>query len=250
MTRLASIVIPTLHEGGAVESLRRLTGHLEGLTGRRFEIIVVDDSREESYRDELRRFAAELRGNCTVHVLRGERRGKGDANRMGALASNGDIVFTMDADLTVPLAHIEEFLAVLDAGEADVVIAERQMARNLDRPLRFVVSRSLFVLQRVFIFPHERFLDTQCGFKAYRGDFLRDVARRQVVKGGMCDIEYVFAARAQGRAVARVRVVPTPERRESRIRVWRAMMTDPLDLVRIRAHGLCGHYGRADRPLA
>lgn len=244
--RRISIVIPTLRERDIAQALGRLTAYLERLRGRNFEIVVVDDSPEESFRAEVKSFADCLRGNSTLRVLAGKRRGKGDANRIGVLASSGDIVFTIDADLPVPLQHIDEFLGLLEVGAADVVTAERPMAHNLDQPLRFILSRGLFVLQRVFVFPSDRFLDTQCGFKAYRGDLIRRIAKRQVVQGGMCDVEYLYAARAQGMKVARVRVVPNPERRESRIRVWRCMVTDPFDLARILMRGLQGRYGPGD----
>jgi dolichyl-phosphate beta-glucosyltransferase len=240
--RLVSFVIPTLREDALDETLDRLTDHLTTIAGYRFEVLLVDDS-PEPYRDAIRRYVARhTLSNSTVRLLEGSGNGKGAANKLGVLASSGDVVFTIDADLPVPLTHVEEFLRVLEAPSVDVCIAERPLARNLNDPVRFVLSRGLFVLARVFVFQSTEFLDTQCGFKAYRGDLIRSIVRRQVVDGGMCDIEYLYAAVARGASIAKQPVTPNPEARPSKINVWKCLVTDPVALARVKVRGLRGQY--------
>jgi hypothetical protein len=168
-----------------------------------------------------------------VRVLEGPHAGKGAAVRRGVLESRGDIVFTMDADLPVPLEHVGQFIRFLNEG-ADVVIAERPLDRDFDSLLRYAVSRSLLVIQRTLVFHSTEFKDTQCGFKAFRGDFARSIARGQLVDGGMYDLEYLSDARRLGAKIVTVPVIPNPEVRESRIDVWRCLRTDWIDVVRIR----------------
>jgi dolichyl-phosphate beta-glucosyltransferase len=253
--RRVSIVIPTFKEDGIEAAVERLVSYASTLPDTVFELLLVDDSPED-YRAAIRlyietREAGEKRkrGNepadpraTRVRLVLGEGRGKGAAIKQGVLASTGEFVFTMDADLPVPLEHIGEFLQRLSEPGVDAVIAERPFRRNLSAPVRFVLSRGLFLFQRGLVFQSTEFRDTQCGFKAFRGDVLRALARRQIVDGGMYDIEYLYMAKLEGRHVAKVNVVPNEETRESKIRVLKSLLLDPLDLVRVKLHGMSGKY--------
>ena len=241
---LVSFVVPTLRENALADALTRLSERLVTFPRYTFEILLTDDS-PESYKQALDEAAsahnARFAPQVTARRVDGPRRGKGGAIRAGVLASQGELVFTMDADLPVPLENIERFLSLFEAGN-DVMVAERPMSRNASEPVRFVASRALFVLQWAVVFQAWLFADTQCGFKAFRGSLARTLASRQVVEGGMVDIEYLYAAVRSGARIARVPVIPNPETRESRINVKRALWQDPVDLVRIKLGGLLGRY--------
>jgi dolichyl-phosphate beta-glucosyltransferase len=254
--RSVSIIVPTFRERQLAEQLRELVEHLGTIAHRRFELIVIDDS-PDAERDDARvavRAASSLAPNVTATLHAGARTGKGAAVRLGVLAARGDVVFEIDADLPVPLHHVEDFAARVDAG-ADIVIAERPVARNVASPVRFALSRALYLLQRAVVFgggwgSATAFRDTQCGFKAFRRDVARAIAAVQIVDGGMYDIEYLYAARGAGLRVDAVPVVPRPERRRSTIDLRRALLIDARDLARIRAAGARGRYreiARVDR---
>jgi glycosyltransferase involved in cell wall biosynthesis len=241
--RLVSIVLPTLKEDGIAASLDALAAHVAEL-GDAFELLVVDDSPDDYKRrieDYIAAHQARLAPRVTVRLVAGPRRGKGAAVREGVLASRGDVVFTMDADLPVPLENIARFLALIDDG-ADVIVGERPVDRNISQPLRFIASRALFALQRVLVFQSRAFDDTQCGFKAFRGDLARRLASRQVVEGGMVDIEYLYAAGHARARFARAAVTSVPETRATKINVKRAIVRDPIDLIRIKWAGIRGRY--------
>jgi glycosyltransferase involved in cell wall biosynthesis len=230
MTRSVSIVVPTLEEDLA-SMARRLDECVSALKGS-FEIVIVDDSTPQRREDERRRLReANLR--TPTRVLDGPGTGKGSAIRLGVSRAGGDVVFTMDADLPVPLQHIGEFLRLLEEG-ADMVIAERPLDREFDSLLRYVLSRGLLVMQRTVVFHSSAFKDTQCGFKAFRGDLARTIARGQLVDGGMYDLEYIADARRMGAKIKAVPVVPNPEVRESRINVWRCLRSDWIDVMKVR----------------
>lgn len=245
--RRVSILIPTYKEERIGETLSRLAEHLAGIEDATFELLVVDDS-PEPFQDEIREW---IRANeaafprLKAHLVPGERRGKGHAVKIGARASTGDVVFTIDADLPVPLQHIEEFLRILDQTGADIVLGERPLMRNVKSPMRFVLSRALLLFQRAVVFQSTQFADTQCGFKAFRGDVMRRLAARQTVDGGMYDIELLYIAVRDGAKVAHRPVEQNPEVRPSRINVWRCIYTDPRDLFRVKIHGLAGDYDGA-----
>jgi len=196
---LVTFIIPTLNERQFDVALDALTQHLGGMADTRFEILLVDDSPSEG-RAQLGRWVderAHLAPRIQMQVIEGARQGKGHAVRLGALRSHGDIVFTMDADLPVPLPTIDEFIAKLDQG-VDVVIAERPEARNAGKPTRVLLSRALRLLQQGIVFQNRAFADTQCGFKAFRAGPARELALRQREEGYAFDIEWLLYAQARG----------------------------------------------------
>jgi len=117
-------------------------------------------------------------------------RGKGFAVKTGMLAATGNVVFFMDADLSVPLRFVPEFLADFQRG-ADVVFGSRQ------HPDRVIVRRQ--PIQRVLagrafnlclrISGSTKFYDTQCGFKAFRKTAAKDVFEDLTVDGFGFDVE-------------------------------------------------------------
>ncbi len=243
---LVSFVIPTLNEQHIGESLARLSAHLLGIEGKRFEVVLVDDSAQPE-RERLTQSIARgpRQAHLDVRIVEGARRGKGHAVKLGARQAKGEFVFVVDADLPVPLRHIDEFLAALESEDCDVVMGERAMDRDISRPGRVVLSRVLFLLQYAIVFQRKAFVDTQCGFKAFRGETLRSLAERQIVDGGMYDIEYLYMTLLDRGKIRRVPVEREPETRPSKIDVWRCVYTDPIDLLRIKAHGLAGGYDRS-----
>jgi glycosyltransferase involved in cell wall biosynthesis len=230
MPRLTSLIVPTLKEDFS-SVYARLRESLTPLDGT-FEIIFVDDSSEE-HRIRARNALTDTDPRVLVRVVEGPHAGKGAAVRVGVAEARGSVIFTMDADLPVPLHHVGEFLRLVDQG-ADVVIAERPLDRAFDSVLRYATSRGLLLMQRALVFHSSEFKDTQCGFKAFRGDLARAIAGGQIVDGGMYDLEYLFDARRAGAHIVKVPVVPNPETRASRIKIWTCIRRDWVDLVRIR----------------
>jgi glycosyl transferase family 2 len=234
-----TFLVPTYNEseGPLLQSLRALVSAQPALQG--FEILLIDDSKPEHERQVqavVDRVRAELPGGGSIAMLRGPRLGKGAAVRLGASTSTGDIVFIVDADIPVPLHHMRPFVDILMNG-VDVVVAERPLWRNVE-PLRRIMSTGLLVIQSIFVFHGHIFTDTQCGFKAFRGDILRALAASQTVQRGMYDLEYLYMAVQAGLVIQRVPVQPNPEVRESRINPWRCLRFDPYDIVRMKGRGV------------
>jgi glycosyltransferase involved in cell wall biosynthesis len=241
-----SIVIPTLREYAFGKSLDRLIDHLRGTPGYAYEIVVVDDSDFETQAMmsdliALRQDTAE-RADVALRFVPGPRKGKGAAVRLGAQRATGAVVFIIDADLPVPLENVGGFLDAIEAGGADVVVAERPPNRYPGRALRHVLSRGLALIQKGFVFHGSPFEDTQCGFKAFRADALRYLTERQLVDRGMYDLEYLYAAGVCGLAVQTVAVERCPEIRPSRINLLSCVLLDPIDIVHFKVRGVLGHY--------
>lgn len=222
MASRVSWIIPTYKEDDLPAALSRLTAHLlvseagAQAAAARYEIIVVDDS-PEPYRDGIRAYidaaSARLSPRVEIRLLLGPGTGKGGAIRAGARASRGDFVFTIDADLPIPLEHVERFLEVLERTRCDVVIGERPFDRNLSEPVRFVLSRGLFAFQRVLVLLSREFVDTQCGFKAFRGD--DHPIDRFASNRGRGDVRHRISLRGEARRGADRARRGDPERRDA-----------------------------------
>lgn len=230
---LISVVIPVLNED-------RLDGFVSGARaaieahGHFTEIIVVHDGGNA---------LPELTGK-DVRLMPGPQRGKGAAVREGLLAARGDVTFVVDADLEALFPRFGPFVDLVLREGCDVVIAERTPDWHARGLLRFVLSYGLYAAQRLFVFGSRRFADTQCGFKAFTTAVGADLARRQRVNGGMYDIEYLYMAVKTGLRVGQVPVGVLAESRLSKVRIWRSLRRDPLDLLLIKWRGLTGVYSR------
>lgn len=194
-----SIVVPAFAEerriGRCVKELRRLAADLDRL---REVIVVVEPS-----------------GDCTAEVARAAaggdplvkmrenavHRGKGFAVRTGMLEATGEIIFFMDADLSVPLHYVAPFVAHLDANpQTAAVIGSRR------HPQSIVSKRQNFLRERAGrAFNHfVRALglspskDTQCGFKVFRRSAAREIFRRAQIDGFAFDTEVLLLARKLG----------------------------------------------------
>jgi dolichyl-phosphate beta-glucosyltransferase len=238
MAVLVSVVVPVLNERGMERFIAAAHAELQR-AGYASEVVVVDDGGEESHGNE---------GSPGTRLISGPRQGKGRAVREGLLAATGDVRFVIDADLEILLPRLGSFADFIVRDGYDAVIAEREpdwYARGL---FRFVLSYGLYLAQRFFVLSSRRFVDTQCGFKAFSGAVAVRLAESQYVDGGMYDIEYLYVATRMGLRIQQVPVGVLTESRPSRLRIWKCLRQDPVDLMRIKWRGLTGAYRRKAQP--
>ncbi len=164
-------------------------------------LIVVEESTDGTL--ELAREKAGQQAHFEV-IDNGRKRGKGHAVRSGMLRARGEIVFFMDADLSVPLAEVTAFLRRFEeAAEVDVLIGNRQHARSritrrqsaLREGMGKIFNRVLQTMALVDL------RDTQCGFKAFRREVCREVFGRQTLDGFAFDVEVLLLAERLGYVV-------------------------------------------------
>jgi dolichol-phosphate mannosyltransferase len=116
-----SVVVPTFNERDNVVTLfRKLETALEG---RAWEVIYVDDNSPDGTWDVVRALAREdLRVRC---IRRIGRRGLSGACIEGILASSAPCAAVIDADLQHDETQLPKMLALLQSGEADLVVGSR-----------------------------------------------------------------------------------------------------------------------------
>jgi len=234
-----SIIVPSFNEE------ERLPGSLDKIAAyirdRRpnTEVIVVDDGSTdktaalaEGYREKI--------PNLRV-LSNGINRGKGFSVRHGSLEARGNVILFTDADLSSPIEEGEKLLAALAAH--DVAIGSRAVDRSL-----IEVHQSVFrefagiVFNRIVrIILRLPFVDTQCGFKAFRRERCRIIFEQQTIERFGFDPELLYLARHHGLSTVEVPVrwAHSPTTKVS-------MLTDSvqmfLDVFVIRWNALLGRY--------
>lgn len=192
-----SIVIPCRNESlrlpGTLQAIREFLAEKPLDT----EVVIVVEKSSDNTADLAR--SAALTDPRFRAICNGESRGKGFAVKTGMLAARGEIVFFMDADLSVPLRFIWEFLPFFEQG-ADVVFGSRRHRESLvptRQPVFRIVSGRLFNYALRFT-GATAFKDTHCGFKAFRREAAQKIFSRVQLDGFAFDVEALALARVLG----------------------------------------------------
>ena len=190
-----SIVIPAYNEAARiVATLDAVYAHLSAKPFA-WELIVVDDGSAD---DTAALVTTWARADGRVRVLAIPHAGKGGAVRHGMLAARGRYRFMCDADLAMPIAHLDDFLRCMEEGY-DLVIGSREAegARRFDEPfLRHLMGRVFNRAVRAIAVP--RVQDTQCGFKCFAAAAAEDLFAVQRVQGFGFDVEILHLAFKRG----------------------------------------------------
>lgn len=206
---MLQIVIPAYNEERRLpRTLRELRRHVaahRGVIGR-VEVLVVDNASTDRTAEVARTADSAA---LPVRVVRCATRGKGAAVRAGLLATDADLVCFMDADGATGLDAIEDAWRRMLLG-ADVVIGSRALPGS-DTEARHCRTRSAgaAVYRRLAARMVPGIADTQCGFKVFRGDLVRRVARGLRTTGFAFDVELLVLLRAAGAQVEEIPVAWT-----------------------------------------
>jgi glycosyltransferase involved in cell wall biosynthesis len=194
-----SVVIPAYNESSRLlDTVHRCRNWLQASVPT-WELIVVDDGSE----DDTRAIAGEMaERDPRIRVIAAAHGGKGAAVRRGMLAARGRWCFFADADLSMDLNQLPRFFAA----EGDVIIASREApgARRVGEPwTRHAIGRVFNLMVRVVAVPGVH--DTQCGYKMFSADAVRQLFPLVRQNGFAFDVELLYMAR---RAGLRIREVP------------------------------------------
>jgi len=243
-----SIIIPSYNEEARLpETLQTIAEYLPTL-GLRTEVLVVDDGSTDRTAAVAQSFHGKLTG---LRLLsNGRNRGKGYSVRHGMLESQGDMVLFTDADLSAPIEEAGKLLSALNDGY-DVAIGSRAMDRSLisTRQSIFRETAGIIFNKIVRFVLRLPFVDTQCGFKAFRRERCRIIFEQQRIEGFGFDPELLYLARHHG-----LRAIEIPVRWGHSPATKVNMLGDSLkmfaDIFTIRWNAMSGRYARATRSVA
>lgn len=204
---LVSIIIPTRNE---VENIVPLVSEILAAAEPLHEIIFVDDHSTDATTDAIRSFAA----NHPIRLIEQNPAEPGLAAAIvaGATAASGDVLVIMDADLSHPPERINDLLAPLRRGVADMVIGSRYVEGGSTPGWPFW-RRMLSRAGSGLAYPLTGVHDCMCGFFAIARSRLLELAAPAVgfkiafeviVRGGptlrVIEIPIAFRDRARGRS--------------------------------------------------
>ena len=233
-----SLVVPTYNEQARIgDSLQKAQDFL-GAQPYDWEILVVDDGST----DGTVALVGESFPDVRLVTYR-PNRGKGYAVKTGMLAARGDFRVFYDADASTPIEEVEKLWPLFEAG-ADIVIGSRSLPESdvavRQHLLRETMGRTFNLVLKAVL--GETFIDTQCGFKVFRMESVRNVLKLQKIDGYSFDVEMLFLTRKLGFSIREEPVIweNCPDTRVSAIHDSTRMF---VDLLRIRYYDMSGRYG-------
>ena len=229
-----SLVVPAYNEALRLpRALTELAGFCKRLTFPCEVLIVVERSSDGT----LEIATAEAAQQEFFRVIDNDvHRGKGFAVRTGVMRARGEIIFYMDADLSVPLSEIQSFVTYFEAHpETDVLVGNRQHGQSRITRQQAWLRRSMgqafnSLLQSLSLVSLR---DTQCGFKAFRRAAAQAIFARQTIDGFAFDVEVLLLAERLGYRIADLPVewVNSPD---SRVHIVRDSLRMIRDTLRVR----------------
>jgi dolichyl-phosphate beta-glucosyltransferase len=236
-----TIIIPSYNEELRLPpTLERIAAYVHA-ANHTVEVIVVDDGSKDNtiaVADSFKKLIPTLRV-----VSNGQNRGKGYSVRHGMQEARGEIVLFTDADLSAPIEEVEKLLPAMK--DHDVAIGSRAVDRSLitvhESPFREFAGIIFNKIVRLILWLP--FVDTQCGFKAFRRERCKIIFEQQTIERFGFDPELLYLARHHG-----LRSVEIPVRWGHSPATKVSMMRDSLqmfvDVFAIRWNALTGKYPR------
>jgi dolichyl-phosphate beta-glucosyltransferase len=242
-----SIVIPSFNEELRLPvTLANISAYIRA-SKRETEVIVVDDGSTDRTADVANSFRGEIQ---RLRVIANQaNRGKGYSVRHGMLEARGRIVLFTDADLSAPIHEADKLLAAL--ADHDVAIGSRALDRSLISVHQSVFREYAGIIFNLIVRVILRlpFVDTQCGFKAFRRERCRVIFQQQRIERFGFDPELLYLARHHGLSAVEipVRWAHSPA---TKVSMWRDSIQMFLDVFLIRWNALTGRYSRSDSSVA
>ena len=228
-----SVIIPAYNEEKRIAfTLEKSIDFLQQRSWQ-YELLPVDDGSRDATVERIAEVAREFpQVRC---VLNGQNRGKGYSIRHGLEEAQGNFIGFMDADYKTDIAALDHAMELLESGACGVIgdrtLGKSEIARERKRYREMgsiVFRRGLQMLMGL-----RGYDDTQCGFKFFRAEVMRDLYSRQKVEGYMFDVEILLLAGKLGYGLERIPVKWTFDP-DSRFNPVTGMIRNLGELARIR----------------
>ncbi|MEK7594981.1 MAG: dolichyl-phosphate beta-glucosyltransferase [Patescibacteria group bacterium] len=248
-----SVVIPVYNEKSIIGiTLTKVVTYLNDFNPD-YEIIVVDDGSLDDTSLIVEEFSAKEQ---KISLVKNSHKGKGFAVRTGVLKSKGDFVLMFDADSSTPIEELKRLMVWITDNSFDIAIASREGigAKRKNEPLfRHIMGRVFNTIVRVLLLPG--IMDTQCGFKLFKGDIARTVFGKSRLYGDLTketrvpkvtafDVEILYLARKMGKSIKAVPVT-WEYRSDTRVRSFRDSFVNLGDVLKVKINDLRGLYPTA-----
>lgn len=205
-----SVIIPARNEAGNIEAAVQRTPEM----GLGTELIFIEGHSKDNTWDEIQRVAAKY-PQRQIKILKQQTKGKGGAVREAFATATGDILFILDADLTMPPEELPKFYEAARSGTADFVNGVRLVYPMEEQAMQFLnmIANKAFGLTFSWLLG-QNIKDTLCGTKVlFRSDY-EAIARNRAYFGDFDpfgDFDLIFGA-----AKLNLRMIDLPIRYRAR----------------------------------
>ncbi len=198
-----TVVIPAYNEAARLPRyLSEVVGYFDG-RDEAYEVLVVDDGSADGTSERVREMSE---AHPSIGLLAfSDNVGKGRAVRAGMQRARGALRLMADADGATPIAEVKRLLAAIEAG-ADLAVGSRARPDGAvvrqTRPHRRLVGHVFnLIVRRLGVWD---VVDTQCGFKLFKGPVADDLFAALRTTGYGFDVELMLLAQQRHYRIAEV----------------------------------------------
>lgn len=209
MNETLTIIIPAYNESARISKcLYDIDTYItEKNKANLFKVIVVNDGSTDNTQDTVNNWVQKdaRNKNCFCVINYKPNKGKGNAVKTGILNTTSDLVLYTDADGASPAKEFEKLLHSINSG-ADVAIGSRVL-KDEKSNVKMTLKRRFIGLVFHLILKSLNLADvkdTQCGFKLFKTEALKKIAKEQKCLNYSFDIEYLFLAKKFGCKITEV----------------------------------------------
>jgi SAM-dependent methyltransferase len=205
-----TVVIPARNEAGNIEDAVQRVPEM----GRGTEIIFIEGGSKDNTWDEIQR-VVKAYPNRDIKVMKQQSKGKGGAVREAFAQATGDILFILDADLTMPPEELPKFYEAARNGTADFVNGVRLVYPMEQQAMQFLnmIANKCFGLTFSWLLG-QSIKDTLCGTKVLFRSQYELIAKNRAYFGDFDpfgDFDLLFGA-----AKLNARIIDLPIRYKAR----------------------------------
>jgi dolichyl-phosphate beta-glucosyltransferase len=235
-----TVLIPTYNEEKLIDDTLEMVSNFLKSKEYSWEIVVSDDGS----RDKTTEIINRIKKNNIKLVSNPKNQGKGAALRQGIKAAAGKYVIFMDADLSVPLKYVDQFVAKFRDG-SEVVIASRRVTGakiEVHQPWhRETLGKGYTKLTQIIT--GVKIADFTCGFKGFSKTAAKKIFGNSIIDRWAYDSEIMFLAKKYGYEVVQVPII-WKNRGDTRVKLRSVILESFLDLLKVRWNNLTGIYDK------
>ncbi len=232
-----SIIIPVYNEE------KRITSAIEKITAYFkkhdywHEIILVDDGSTDKTIQKSKDTKED------IQILQNKQNtGKGYSVKQGMLHAKGDYLLFTDADMSTPIEELDKFIQIIDTG-FDIVIGSRAV-HGADIKKRQPLYRELIgktFNKIVRLITVRGIKDTQCGFKLFKKNCVKEIFGKQTIERFCFDVEVLHIAKKKGYKIKEVPVIWINDNRTT-VKPIKDALRMLRDIIKIRLNSIRGKY--------